>query len=84
MAKNRKILVRSRDPPVFDKMLALSGTGGIFISQLKQNIVSKPPVTWYGQQDAEADMDFYQRIQKIAKENSVAMAWRRGRQRCLL
>jgi len=71
------------DPAVVEQMLALSGTGGVFISQLKQNIVAKPPVTWYAKIDSETEMDFYIRVQKVAKENSVPMAWRRGGGLCL-
>ena len=71
------------DPGVIEQLLGLSGAGGVFISQLKQDIVTRPPVTWHAQLEKEDDITFHRRISEIAKENSVAMTWRRGGGLCL-
>ena len=66
-----------------EKMLKLSGVGGVFVAQLQKDIVRKPPATWYGQNEGEASLDFYNRISEIAKEANVPMSWRRGSGLCL-
>ena len=61
-----------------EKMLKLSGVGGVFVAQLQKDIIRKPPATWYGRQDGEAAIDFFSRVSEIAKEANVPMTWRRG------
>jgi len=66
-----------------EKMLKLSGVGGVFVAQLQKDIVRKPPATWYGQKEAETTIDFFMRVSEIAKAANAPMAWRRGSGLCL-
>jgi len=71
------------DAALVPKMLELSGNGGIFIVQLKQDIVTRPPVTWFSQAQGETNEKFFERVMKLAKDEKVPLAWRRGGGLCL-
>ena len=71
------------DAAMVPKLLSLSGNGGIFIVQLKQDITSRPPVTWFSQEQGESDDKFFARVMATAKEEKVPLAWRRGGGLCL-
>ena len=65
------------DPEV-EKVLRLSGNSATFISKLRQDVTTLPPVTWIKVEDNESTMDYYKRTQKLAADNGVAMARRAG------
>lgn len=60
------------------KIVSRSGCGAGFLSQLKQDIVTRPPVTWFAKEANEKEEAFFQRVTKEAKDASVPMTWRRG------
>ena len=70
-------------PSQIKLLLSLSGNGGTFVTELKQNIVTRPPVTWYAKEKEETELQFFNRIKKIGEDEAVALAWRRGGGHCL-
>ena len=61
-----------------EKVLSLSGCSATFITRLRQDVTTQPPVTWVKVEENESTMDYYKRTQQLATTNGVAMARRSG------
>ena len=61
-----------------EKVLSLSGCSATFITRLRQDVTTQPPVTWVKVEENESTMDYYKRTQQLAATNGVAMARRSG------
>ena len=60
------------------ELLGKSGEHGVFISRLRQDIVSLPPCTWVKQDDQETSFDYLLRVTQLAQKAEVPMTWRSG------
>ena len=61
-----------------EKVLSLSGCSATFITRLRQDVTTQPPVTWIKVEENESTMDYYKRTQQLAIASEVAMARRSG------
>ena len=60
------------------EFLAMSGSGGIFIQNLKKDVVSYPSVVWEAPLPDESEVQYFQRVQKAGKDQKVPLAFRQG------
>ena len=60
------------------EFLAMSGSGGIFIQNLKKDVVSYPSVVWEAPLLEESEVQYFQRVQKAGKDQKVPLAFRQG------
>ena len=49
------------------EFLAMSGSGGIFIQNLKKDVISYPSVVWEAPLQEESEVQYFQRVQKAGK-----------------
>ena len=61
-----------------EELLKQSGKGGVFWSQLAQNVTVKPDITWIVPEDGEEPLKYFARVQIEAEKASVPMAFRKG------
>lgn len=59
-------------------MLSLSGQGGVFIQNLKKDVIKLPNVSWESPLTRESDLGFLKRLQIAGKEAKVPLAFRHG------
>eukprot|EP00434_Breviolum_minutum_P043821 symbB.v1.2.039081.t1/scaffold6338.1/size21769/1 len=59
-------------------VLAQSGISGVFVTRLRQDVITQPPVTWVRVEENEGVQQYYQRVMQLAAEAGVALARRAG------